>query len=147
MLRPYGCPGWRCHEDGLALGAGITIAVRTTGTVNSYSDVEKPASGWAFKEHASYDDAAQVLSQERQRCWTDVVVLAHHQGAVLADGWTFHVLAAQDLGELPRRISPGRAQRVAPAVRGHGLDAAIKTAGLRAGGVARRGAADGGGVD
>lgn len=121
---------------------GITIAVRTTGTVNSYSKAEGPAAGWAFQEHASYDDGAQVLSQESQRCWTDVVVLAHHQGAVLSDGWTFHVLTAQELGELPRRISPARAQRVAPAVRGEGLGAAIRTAGL-AGGVARRGAVDG----
>lgn len=112
--------------------SGIEIAVRTTGTVNSYSCTEGQASGWTFLERSAYDDD-MVFSEEKRRCWTDVVVLAHHRGSALLDGWTFHVLNADELLNLPTRISPSRAEGAAPAVAIEGLATAIQEAANRIG--------------
>jgi len=114
----------------------IEIAVRTTGTVNSYTEmakgaeVEKEAAGWSFPPHGAYDDS-MVLRQPARRCWTDVVVLAHHDGATLLEGWMFHVLSEKELVALPERISPSRARDVAPAVPRKGLAAAVEEASKR----------------
>ena len=110
---------------------GIEIGVRTTGTFNSYSLEERTANGWTFRSQFSYDDETGSLTKFKRRAWTDVVVLAHHRGILLREGWTFHVLAAAELLLLPIRITHSRAQKAAPGVSEDELAAAVAAAGHR----------------
>jgi hypothetical protein len=114
-------------------GRAIDIAVRTTGTVNSYSYEERDvANGWSFSEGGAYFDHAPRLTDEKKRCWADVAVLAHHQGTDINDGWTFYVVPASKLNrqsddEHPRKsISVAAARTLAKKCVGpHGLADAI----------------------
>jgi len=112
---------------------GIEIAIRATGDVNSYTAEGKksPSPGWSFPAAGAWaaDGVTHTtFADDARRVRADVVVLAHHTGTVLADGWLFVVIHADAInkaarvpgpnGRLPSiRVTASRAEALWPPVK------------------------------
>ncbi len=127
---PWSELGWHAMSRWDVRWKGIELAVRTTGTVNSSPRWRAALLDGPFRSTVPMTTTWSSPKTSNavpptSSCWRTT------GGTALLEGWTFHVRTSDELNRLPERITPPKAQIVAPAVTKEEVASAIEGANER----------------